>query len=88
MVMMVNLVFAGNFEEKSAEKLAAIGLGNMLLGMLCRHFMLGINCAIETLSSQAFGQRQLQLCGVYLNRGRFIMTAIYLPLAVMLIFSK
>ena len=55
MVMTVNTIFAGQFENDSAAKLAGVGLGSMVLGMFCRHVLAGINCAQETLVSQAYG---------------------------------
>ena len=51
LVMTVNTIFAGQFEEESAAKLAGVGLGSMVLGMLCRHVLAGFNGAIETLAS-------------------------------------
>ena len=60
----------------------------MLLSMFCRHVLAGVNCAQETLVSQAYGSGQLKLCGTYLNRGRVIMTVVYLPLVVLLSFSE
>ena len=51
MVMTVNTIFAGQFENDSAAKLAGVGLGSMILGMFCRHVLAGINCAQETLVS-------------------------------------
>jgi len=59
----------------------------MILGMFCRHVLAGINCAQETLVSQAYGHGQLKLAGVYLNRGFFIMSLVYVPLAFLLSFS-
>ena len=50
-VLMVNIVFAGQYEHDSASKLAAVGLGGTLLGMFCRHFITGVNGAQETLVS-------------------------------------
>ena len=55
MVMTVNTIFAGQFEHDSAAKLAGVGLGSMVLGMFCRHVLAGVNCAQETLVSQAYG---------------------------------
>ena len=55
MVMTVNTIFAGQFKEDSAAKLAGVGLGSMILGMFCRIVLAGVNCAQETLVSQAFG---------------------------------
>ena len=86
--MTVNTIFAGQFAEDSAAKLAGVGLGSMILGMFCRHVLAGLNSAIETLVSQAFGQGELKLTGVYLNRGFFIMTVFYLPLALFLSYSE
>ena len=51
LVMTVNTIFAGQFEEDSAAKLAGVGLGSMVLGMICRHTLAGVNCAQETLVS-------------------------------------
>ena len=45
MVMTVNTIFAGQFKEDSAAKLAGVGLGSMILGMFCRHVLAGVNCA-------------------------------------------
>ena len=55
MVMTVNTIFAGQFAHDSAAKLAGVGLGSMVLGMFCRHVLAGVNCAQETLVSQAYG---------------------------------
>ena len=88
MVMTVNLIFVGHIETDSAAKLAGVGLGNIFLGMFCRHIICSTNSALETFVSQAYGQGQLRLAGIYLNRGKMIMTAAYLPLVVMLIFSE
>ena len=87
MIMTINAVIAGQFVEDSVAKLTGFGLGTMMLNMVCRFVLTGINCAQETLVSQAFGQRQLKLSGVYLSRGFFIMTVVYLPLAILQCFS-
>jgi len=55
-VMTVTTIFAGQFKEDSAAKLAGVGLSSMILGMFCRLVLAGVNCAQETLVSQAFGQ--------------------------------
>ena len=87
MIMTINAVFAGQFVKDSTAKLIGFGLGTMMLNMICRFVLTGINCAQETLVSQAFGQRQLKLSGVYLSRGFFIMTMVYLPTAFLQYFS-
>jgi Na+-driven multidrug efflux pump len=40
----------------------------------------GVNSALDTFISQAYGANNYQLCGVYLNRGRFVMTLLFLPI--------
>ena len=47
-----------------------------------------MNGAAETLVSQAYGNGQLKLCGVHFNRGRLILTAFFIPLATLLMFSE
>ena len=44
--------------------------------------MMGLNAGQDTLTSQAFGNGNLKLCGVYLNRGAFILTLVFIPLAL------
>jgi MATE family multidrug resistance protein len=48
----------------------------------------GLNGALETLVSQAYGAKDLRLCGIYLNRGRFINTLVFLfPISLCFLFS-
>ena len=82
----INAVFAGRLNN--AVKLAAAGLGQSWLNVMCFHILVGTNGAQETLTSQAFGAGKLRLCGVYLNRGRMINTAIFIGSVIILCFSK
>ena len=45
--------------------------------------MRGLNAAQETLTSQAYGSGNLRLCGLYLNRGRFILTTFFIIFAIL-----
>ena len=47
-----------------------------------------MNGALETLVAQAYGANQFVLCGVYLNRARFINTILFIPLASILLFTR
>ena len=49
LVLTVNTIFAGQLEHDSTPKLAAVGIGSMILGMLCRNILVGVNAAQETL---------------------------------------
>ena len=62
-------------------KLAAVGLSGVIVVIMVLSMLIGLNSAQETLTSQAFGHGNLRLCGIYLNRGRFILLAFYIPFA-------
>lgn len=71
-----------------AVKLAGVGLGTMLTNILGIEFLAGINGASSTLISQAYGAGNVRICGIYLNRGRCVLTAFFIPLFIILVFSK
>ena len=78
--VIVSYMFAGHMNDP--VKLAAIGLAFSVNSILVLSLLIGLNAAQETLTSQAFGANDLRLCGVYLNRGFFILIAFFIPLAV------
>ena len=82
----INTVYAGHLNDES--KLAGLGLGTCLLECLTLYIIMGMNGALETLVSHAYGANQLVLCGVYLNRARVINTTIFIPLASILLFTR
>ena len=67
--------------------LAAVGLGNLFINMLGVAIFFGLNGALETLVSQAYGANDKHLCGIYLQRGRFINTIMFLFVMIPLVFS-
>ena len=73
---------------KDETKLAGVGLAVTISCILCLTVLEGMNGAVETLVSQAYGNGQLGLCGVHLNRGRLILTTMFIPLAIILTFSE
>ena len=76
LVFLLNIVFAGRMTNNSAAKLAGVGLGNMFLGMFCRQILNGMNSALETMASHAYGKGDVRMAGVHLNRSRVIMTIV------------
>lgn len=50
--------------------------------MFVLNVFIGLNASQEMFTSQAFGAGNLRLCGIYLNRGRFILMAFFIPLAI------
>ena len=83
---LANTIFAGRFND--AAKLAGVGLGSSTNEILCMSLVVGLNGALETLVSQAYGYGNLHLCGVCLNRGRLIGTCLFIPIMVLLLFSE
>ena len=69
-----------------SEILAAVGVGATLTNLIVLSFLLGLNGAQENLTTQAFGNGKLELCGVYLNRGRVILLTFALPIVLLVIF--
>ena len=74
-----NGVLAGQMENR--VNLAVVGLSGTYCSVTVQSLMTGLNAAQETLTSQAFGNGQISLCGQYLNRGHFILLAFFIPLA-------
>ena len=60
----INLVFIGHLNDPT--KLAAVGMGNTIINMFAIGPISGLNCAVETLVSQAYGAKRIDLCLVYL----------------------
>ena len=64
--------------------LSAVGLTNICLNSVVIDILVGINSGMETLASQAYGARDFQLYGIYLNRGILILTAIFIPVSLLI----
>ena len=45
----------------------------------------GFNAVLETFVSQAYGNRNMRMCGVYLNRGRFMILCLFVPIMILLL---
>ena len=82
-VQLVNTYFVGHLND--ASLIAGVGMGNMLINVLCFAVMQGLNGALETLVSQAYGYGKFSICGIYLNRGRIVCTGLMIP--IIIIFS-
>jgi Na+-driven multidrug efflux pump len=74
----INLIFVGYLNNPAMT--SGVGMGNMTQNLCALSFILGFNSALDTLISQAAGAGNVELCGVYLNRGRFLMTALFIPI--------
>lgn len=63
-------------------------MGNMTLNILGLSVILGMNSALETFVSQSYGNGNLYMCGVFLNRARFLITCLFLPIIFLLLQSE
>ena len=84
LVQTVNVYFVGNLNEPAL--LAGIGLGNMIINVLCFAVIQGLNSALDTLVSQSFGAQKYTDCGTILNRGKIAASIFMIP--IFFIFSK
>ena len=57
-------MFIGHLNDPTV--LAAAGIGNMVLNLFGMGLFYGLNSALETLVSQAYGAKNMALCGLYL----------------------
>lgn len=80
---LVNMIFVGHLGDSA--KIAGIGLGNMYVNIISQSIILGLNGAIATLASQAYGAENFHKVGVFLNRGRFLVLLVFIPMIVFLL---
>lgn len=88
MVGLTNIYFMGRFTEDVL--MASVGMGNMLINVILMATCLGFNGTIETFVSQSYGANSKlsnYMCGVQFNRGRILLTILFVPIAVILWFS-
>ena len=64
------VIFAGMLDDPIY--VAVVGLTWTSVHTLAYSVIIGLNSAQETLTSQAYGSGNVQLCGLYLNRGMVI----------------
>ncbi len=85
LVQLTSIYYIGNLDD--AVLMAGVGMGNMLINVMGMAVIFGFNGAIETLVSQAYGFGKYKLCGVFLNRGKSVVTAILIPIIVLFVYS-
>lgn len=72
-------------EKVSPALIAGYGIGNFLFNALFTSVAFGLNGALETFVSQAFGSNKLELCSSYLHRSRLLVTVLFVITFVVLI---
>ena len=74
------ITLSGHFNDES--KLAAMGITLVVCQLSVFSILISLTIALESLTSQAFGSGNLELCGVYLNRGRVVLLTFFIPIAI------
>lgn len=82
----ITTVFNGHLG--TAKQIAGSGLGSMFTTIIGLALACGMNSTLTTLISQTWGQQNLHLCGVYLNRARVIVTLFFVPITIILLLSE
>jgi Na+-driven multidrug efflux pump len=70
-----NLLFVASLDDSLI--LSGYGLGGFLLGFLSVSINVGLLGGLDTLVSQAYGRKDLTLCGTYLNTSRIIISILF-----------
>lgn len=86
LILHINVMFVGRLNAE--EKLAGIGLANSIVCSVPLALTYGLSGVLETLVSQAYGQKQYKLCGVYLNRQLSLISLFYIPIGALMYNSE
>ena len=62
---MLAIYFAAKIKDEFV--LAGVGLGNTILEIIGTGAFTGLNMALATFASQAYGAKEYRQCGIYLN---------------------
>ena len=77
----MNLAFLGHLGDPSL--IGGVGMGQACMSLMGMSIILGCNSALDTLVSQSAGAGNLKMCGVYLNRARYIMSLMFIPIIIL-----
>lgn len=86
MIEITTLIYMGNYGTVAEQ--GGAGLAISLVNASSFTIAYGLNGAIDTLVSQAFGNKNYTLCGDYLNRGRILLVIFFIPGGIALFFTK
>jgi Na+-driven multidrug efflux pump len=74
---LINMCFIGHLGDPA--KVAGVGIANVYINMVSQSWIMGLNGALSTFVAQAYGAENMRLCGIYLNRGRFVTLLAFIP---------
>ncbi|CAI2363663.1 unnamed protein product [Moneuplotes crassus] len=84
-VEFTNLVVVGRIGDSTL--ISGAGLGITTIGIIAFSLGVGLAGGVETLCSQAFGNKKNYLAGCYYTRAQIVLTLVFLFQAVFLLFS-
>lgn len=82
---MATQIFSGHLGNL---ELAAASLGNAGIQSFAYGLMLGMGSAVETLCGQAYGAKNYDMLGIYLQRSTILLMLTGIPLTLIYVFSK
>ncbi|WMV36729.1 hypothetical protein MTR67_030114 [Solanum verrucosum] len=83
-IAQITQLFAGHL---GVLQLAAVSVENSVIAGLCYGVLLGMGSALETLCGQAYGAKQVDMLGVYLQRSLIILNTAALALMFLYLFA-
>jgi Na+-driven multidrug efflux pump len=65
---LTNIIFIGQLGNSTL--IEAMGLSFLIINSIGFSILMGLNSTLDTLLPQAYGSRDLRLCGIYMHRAR------------------
>ena len=75
-------------ETITVKQLAGLGLGYAITHLFGILILLGLNTALQTKISHAYGQMKLTLCQTYVFRAHFLIIMLFTPIVFLLVSSE
>ena len=82
LIYLINFVLAGQHEN--TDKFTGLGIGQAISQCCGILIFLGLNSALSTQLSQAYGQEKLLLCGLFVNQAHILNIILFIPLAALM----
>ncbi|KAH7528665.1 hypothetical protein FEM48_Zijuj05G0096200 [Ziziphus jujuba var. spinosa] len=78
-LQVISVMFVGHLGELS---LSGASVGTSFAAVTGFSLLMGLSTALETLSGQAYGAKQYDMMGIYMQRAMFILLLVCIPLAI------
>ncbi len=87
---LLSTIIVGTYtsDEIAAQYMASYGISLVIQGLFYTSLIVAFNNSVTTLISQAYGQREYRLCGLYMNRQIILNGTILIPLSMLSFFYK